>query len=247
MSVGNAVRWIFNLLFTLIPVILLVVFFVSLSAFLRDLNEYRTKQAQAELARLEAVQLRAVGNVNTQTLEQARRILAQRLEYIGVRGFRVEVQNSTITVRLPKLEAAQRDRVNASLTQRGSLALQLVKTSANNRSVAQIRPTDLEAPALTNRDLNRVQAGQGKSGRPALILRLNREGAAKFARLTSANVGRRLAIVVDGRILIAPTIRGPITGGAVSIQGFSSAQEAERLSELLQTAPLPLRLELVKP
>ncbi len=244
---GNIARWIFNLLFTLIPVILLVVFFVSLSAFFRDLNEYRTRQTQEALARMEAVRLRAVGNVNPGTLEETRRLLSLRLQNVGVRGFRLEVQNSTVIVRLPPLEAAVRNRVNALLTQRGNLALQLVKTSASNRTVAQIRPTDLEAPALTNRDLDRVQAGQGESGRPALTLRLNRAGAAKFARLTSANVGRRLAIVVDGRILIAPTIRGPITGGAVSIQGFDSPQETERLSDLLQTAPLPVRLELVKP
>ncbi|MCX7784022.1 MAG: hypothetical protein N2318_10330, partial [Meiothermus sp.] len=222
---GNLARWIFNLLFTLIPVILLVVFFVSLSTFFRDLNEYRTRQTQAAEARLEAVRLRTVGNVNPQTLEQTRRILSQRLQNIGVRGFRVEVQNSTVTVRLPQLEAAERNRVNALLTQRGNLALQLVRATASSRALGQLRPTDLEAPSLTNRDLDRVQAGQGESGRPALTLRLNREGAAKFARLTSANVGRRVAIVVDGRILIAPTIRGPITGGAVSIQGFNSPQE----------------------
>ncbi len=244
---GNVARWIFNLLFTLIPVILLVVFFVSLSVFFRNLNEYRTRQALEAEVRLEAVRLRAVGNVNPQTLEETRRLLSRRLQNVGVRGFRIEVQNSTVFVRLPPLEAAERNRVNALLTQRGNLALQLVKTSASNRTVAQIRPTDLEAPALTNRDLDRVQAGQGESGRPALILRLNREGAAKFTRLTAANVGRRLAIVVDGRILIAPTIRGPITGGVVSIQGFNSPQETERLSDLLQTAPLPVRLELVKP
>lgn len=244
---GSVARWIFNLLFTLIPVILLVVFFVSLSAFFRDLNEYRTRQAQEAEARLEAVRLRAVGNVNPETLEETRRLLSRRLQNVGVRGFRLEVQNSTVIVRLPPLEAAVRNRVNAMLTQRGNLALQLVRTSASNRSVAQIRPTDLEVPALTNRDLDRVQAGQGESGRPALILRLNRAGAAKFARLTAANVGRRLAIVVDGRVLIAPTIRSPITGGVVSIEGFSSPQETERLSDLLQTAPLPVRLELVKP
>ncbi len=244
---GNIARWIFNLLFTLIPVILLVVFFVSLSTFFRDLNEYRARQTQATEARLEAVRLRTVGNVNPGTLEETRRLLSRRLQNVGVRGFRLEVQNSTVIVRLPPLEAAVHNRVNALLTQRGNLALQLVKTSASNRTVAQIRPTDLEAPALTNRDLDRVQAGQGESGRPALTLRLNRAGAAKFARLTAANVGRRLAIVVDGRILIAPTIRGPITGGVVSIQGFSSPQETERLSDLLQTAPLPVRLELVKP
>ncbi|MBO1436435.1 hypothetical protein [Meiothermus sp. CFH 77666] len=244
---GNVARWIFNLLFTLIPVILLVVFFVSLSAFFRDLKEYRTRQAQEAEARLEVVRLRAVGNVNPQTLEETRRLLSRRLQNVGVRGFRLEVQNSTVIVRLPPLEAAVRNRVKALLTQRGNLALQLVKASASNRSVAQIRPTDLEAPALTNRDLYRVQAGQGESGRPALILRLNREGAARFARLTSANVGRRLAIVVDGRILIAPTIRSPITGGVVSISGFNSPQEIERLNDLLQTPPLPVRLELVKP
>jgi preprotein translocase subunit SecD len=243
---ANLARWVFNLLFTLIPVILLGVFFVSISAFLRDLNEYRTRQTQAAEARLEAVRLRAAGNVNAQTLEQTRKILTQRLQNVGVRGFRIEIQNNLVTVRLPELEAAQRNRVNALLTQRGNLALQLVKTSAGNRSIAQLRPTDLEPPALTNRDLNRVQAGQGESGRPGLTLRLNREGAAKFARLTAAHVGRRVAIVVDGRILIAPTIRGSITGGMVSIQGFSSQQVVERLADLLQTDPLPVRLELVK-
>ncbi len=244
---ANLVRWVFNLLFTLIPVILLVVFFVNISAFLRDLNEYRTQQTQAAEARLEAVQLRAVGNVNAQTLEQTRKILTQRLQNVGVRGFRIEVQNNRVTVRLPELEAAQRNQVNSLLTQRGNLALQLVKTGANNRAIAQLQPADLEPPQLTNRDLDRVQASQGQSGRPALTLRLNQEGAAKFTRLTAANVGRRVAIVVDGRVLIAPTIRGPITGGTVSIQGFSSQQETERLSNLLQTAPLPVRLELVKP
>lgn len=244
---ANLARWVFNLLFTLIPVILLGVFFVSISVFLRDLNEYRNRQTQAAEARLEAVQLRAVGNVNAQTLEQTRKILTQRLQNIGVRGFRIEVQNDRVTVRLPELEAAQRNRVNPLLTQRGNLALQLVKTRASNRSIGQLQPTDLEPPLLTNRDLDRVQASQGESGRPALTLRLNREGAAKFARLTAANVGRRVAIVVDGRILIAPTIRGPITGGMVSIQGFSSQQVVERLADLLQTEPLPVRLELVKP
>ncbi len=244
---ANFARWVLNLLFTLIPVILLVVFFVSLSVFLRDLNEYRTRQAQAAEARLEAVRLRVVGSVNAQTMEQTRKILTQRLQNVGVRGFRVEIQDSLVTVRLPELEATQRNRVNALLTQRGNLALQLVKTSAGNRSIAQLRPTDLEPPALTNRDLDRVQASQGESGRPALTLRLNREGAAKLARLTATHVGRRVAIVLDGRILIAPTIRGPIGGGMVSIQGFSSAQEVERLADLLQSDPLPVRLELVKP
>ncbi|MDW8424582.1 MAG: hypothetical protein RMK51_01515 [Meiothermus sp.] len=243
----NFARWLFNLLFTLIPVFLLVVFFVSLSTFFRDLNEYRARQAQATEARLETVRLRAVGNTSSQNLAQAQRIVSRRLQNLGVRGFRVKVAGSTLTVRLPPLEAPLRTRAEALLTQRGNLAFQLVKPSASNRSLAQIRPTDLEAPALTNRDLDRVQATQGESGRPALTLRFSREGAARFAHLTSAHVGRRLALVLDGRVLIAPTIRGPITGGAVSIQGFSSAQETERISDLLQTPPLPVRLELVKP
>jgi preprotein translocase subunit SecD len=243
---GNLARRILDLLFILIPVFLLVVFFVSLSIFFRDLNEYRSRQIQAAEARLEAVRLRAVGNVTPQTLEQTRRILSQRLQNIGVRGFRVEVQNSVMTVRLPPLETSERNRVNVLLTQRGNLALQLVKATASSRALSQLQLTDLEEPALTNRDLYRVQAST-KEGHPALTLRLNREGAARLARLTSANVGRRVALVVDGRILIAPTIRSPITGGAVSIQGFKSSEEAERLGVLLQTAPLPVRLELVKP
>ncbi len=244
---GNLARWIFNLLFTLIPVFLLVVFFVSLSVFFRDLGEYRTRQAQAAEARLETIRLQAVGNQNTQALEETRRIVSRRLQNIGVEGFRVEVNGDTLVVRLPPLEPQERDRALALLTQRGNLALQLVKTPASRRTLEQLKPSDLEAPALTNRDLERVQADQAESGQPALTLRLNRVGAAKFARLTADNVGRRLAFVVDGQILIAPTIRGPIRGAAVSVQGFRSSQQTERLSDLLQTPPLPVRLELVKP
>jgi len=243
---GNILRWLFNLLFILIPVILLVVFWVSISVFLRDLSEYRARQTQAAEARLEVIRLRALGDVNAQTLEQARKTLTQRLQNIGVRGFRIEVQSSGLTARLPQLEASQRNRAIALLTQRGNLALALVKTSASDRTLAQLRPTDLEAPQLTNKDLDRVQAVLEESGRPALTLRFNRQGAAKFARLTAANVGRRLAFVVDGRVLIAPTIRTPIAGYSVSVQGFQSQQVTERLADLLQTAPLPVRLELVK-
>ncbi|WP_027882511.1 SecDF P1 head subdomain-containing protein [Meiothermus rufus] len=112
--------------------------------------------------------------------------------------------------------------------------------------MAQLEPSDLEAPFLTNRDLEQVQSGQSPSGRPALVLCLRREGVARFARLSAENLGRRVALQVDGRIVLAPTLRAPITSRALRLQGFASQEEVERLAALLQAGPLPLALELVK-
>ncbi len=79
---------------------------------------------------------------------------------------------------------------------------------------------------------------------PLVVFNLDSEGGKIFADLTTANEGKRLAIVSDNKIKSAPNIQEPITGGAGSISGFS-AVEANNLKTVLRTAWLnvPLNLE----
>jgi preprotein translocase subunit SecD len=80
-------------------------------------------------------------------------------------------------------------------------------------------------------------------GHVGVDLELTREGAKMFGRLTGENVGRRLAIVLDGVVYSSPVIREQISGGTASISGEFSLEEAEELSIVLKSGALPASLK----
>jgi preprotein translocase subunit SecD len=75
--------------------------------------------------------------------------------------------------------------------------------------------------------------------RPVISFRFDQTGARKFGRVTSKNVGRLLAIVLDGKVISAPRINEPITGGSGIITGQFSVGETQRVSLLLRAGALP--------
>lgn len=81
---------------------------------------------------------------------------------------------------------------------------------------------------------------------PQIHFRLNAEGADLFGRITSANIGQRLAIVLDGELRSAPVIQGAITGGSGQITGDFDLKEAHELVNVLQNpleAPVKILAE----
>ena len=76
-------------------------------------------------------------------------------------------------------------------------------------------------------------------GEPYVSLSLSPKGAAIFASLTTANVGKRLAIVLDGNVQSAPVIREPIPSGRAQISGQFSVDEANDLAVVLRAGALP--------
>ena len=70
--------------------------------------------------------------------------------------------------------------------------------------------------------------------------------AQKFGRTTTDNVGKRLAIILDGKIISAPSINEPITGGSGVISGNFTFQEATDLALLLRSGALPTPLNIVE-
>lgn len=84
------------------------------------------------------------------------------------------------------------------------------------------------------------------AGEPEVIMDLNSKGAKDFARITGANIGKFLAIVLDGRVASAPEIRDRIPNGRASITGMRDINEAKDLTVVLRAGALPARLENIE-
>src|SRR5690606_29406317 len=84
------------------------------------------------------------------------------------------------------------------------------------------------------------------TGLPVVNFRLDREGGRLFGDMTQQNVGRPLAVVLDGKVITAPVIRSAITGGNGEISGGFTAVEATDLAMLLRAGALPAALEVVE-
>lgn len=85
-----------------------------------------------------------------------------------------------------------------------------------------------------------------ETGEPEVNFRFNNAGARKFADITSENVGKLFAIVLDERVITAPVIRSPILGGSGSISGNFTTQSANDLALLLRAGALPAPLTIIE-
>lgn len=115
----------------------------------------------------------------------------------------------------------------------------------------EIEENDLYEPTgLTGRYLDRasLEFGTGHSGgisnEPIVVLDFNAEGGDLFADITSANVGRVLAIFLDGVPISTPVIQEEITGGTATISGNFDPEEARDLVKNLNFGALPVPIEL---
>ncbi|MET4086177.1 preprotein translocase subunit SecD [Bradyrhizobium sp. S3.5.5] len=81
---------------------------------------------------------------------------------------------------------------------------------------------------------------------PIASFRFNGRGTRRFAHVTEENIGRPFAIVLDGKVISAPVIREPITGGSGQISGNFSLEEANSVAMLLRAGSLPGHLDLVE-
>ena len=85
-----------------------------------------------------------------------------------------------------------------------------------------------------------------QTNQPNVSFTLDRLGAQKFGKATTENVGKRIAIVLDKKIISAPSIREPITSGAGIISGNLSFQESTDLALLLRSGALPTPINIVE-
>jgi len=90
--------------------------------------------------------------------------------------------------------------------------------------------------------------GQGTSavGQSIVLLDMNSEGARTWSRITGANIGRRIAIVLDKKVHMAPSIRTKISDGGTMIEGFADMDEAKDIAIVLRAGALPAPVNIIE-
>ncbi len=84
------------------------------------------------------------------------------------------------------------------------------------------------------------------SNTPIVTMEMNGEGASDWARITGANINKRIAIVLDKVVYSAPVVRNKITGGNSQIEGMANIQEAKLLEIVLKAGALPAPVKIIE-
>ena len=107
------------------------------------------------------------------------------------------------------------------------------------------------SPELTGGIVDEARAdlgslGGGSAGQPIVSLAMNNEGSKTWSRVTGANIGERIAIVLDKKVHMAPSIREKIPGGRTQIEGFANINEAKDIAIILRAGALPAPVEIIE-
>lgn len=104
-----------------------------------------------------------------------------------------------------------------------------------------------KTPELTGGVVTDAQANiDPNTSAPVVNMEMNSEGATDWARITGANVGKRIAIMLDGVVFTAPNVKGKIPGGRSQIEGSESMEEAKLLEIVLKAGALPAPVDAIE-
>jgi len=192
--------------------------------------------------------------------ERALEIIRNRIDEFGVKEPIIHLQGSDeIVIQLPGITDRKRalDLIGKTALLEFKLVsedLELIKKSISGEmppgyelKYLEEQPLLLEKDAvLTGDSLITANVGfdQTRFGEPIVHLEFSTEGAKKFALVTESNVGRRLAIVLDGKVVSSPRINEPIPSGKAVITGRFTPEEAKDLAIVLRAGALPCPLNI---
>ncbi len=131
------------------------------------------------------------------------------------------------------------------------LEFKLVKSgyeASTTDALGNPNPAAFEDTGLTGAYISSAQLqfgnGSAVSTEPVVVVNFNSQGTALFSKITDADVGRELAIFLDGNLLSVPVIQQKIDNGAAIISGNFTAQQAKDLASSLNLGALPVPIQL---
>jgi len=184
--------------------------------------------------------------------ERAVEIIRNRIDELGVKEPIIQPQGrERILIQLPGV--VDRERALEIIGKTALLEFKLVEDNPEiiKKNTETLDPEhewkELEErklllnkeASLTGKALTDAQVGFDSLGFSYVLVRFNPEGKKTFARLTEENTGRRLAIILDGKVKSAPVIKEAIVTGEAQITGDFSPSEAKDLSLVLRSGALP--------
>ncbi|MDR3569255.1 MAG: protein translocase subunit SecD [Syntrophobacteraceae bacterium] len=208
-------------------------------------------------------------NLRTRSVQQAIETIRNRIDQFGVREPDIRLAGTDrIMIELPGVKDSQQ-----AISLIGKTAVLEFKLVAQNVTQSQIedhrlppgvklfpmRSSDATSPpsmvaledktVLTGDHITdaRVEIGGGNSyGQASISLNFDRQGAKMFERITGDNVGRKLAIVLDGVVYSDPVIKDRIPDGRAVIEGAYSDEDAKVLAIALRTGRLPAPVKILE-
>jgi preprotein translocase subunit SecD len=219
-------------------------------------------------ARMLMLKVSAAANIRNQALLQAMNTIRNRVDQLGVTEPTIaeygQQGDYELVVQLPGVDDPT--RVKDIIQSTALLELKLVQDgpyASREAALAAhggILPPDTQllagaagergetwyvinrVAAVTGRDLSGAEPSHDVNGRPSVNFTLTRDGAARFGRVTGANVGKLLAIVLDNRVVDAPEIHSQITDRG-EITGPFTPQKVQDLSLVLRSGALPASIK----
>ena len=184
---------------------------------------------------------------------QAIEIVRRRIDEIGTNEPNILKRgNDRILVELPGLNNP--DRIKSLLGKTANLTFRFVSQNETESFGTEKLLFENGTEAIVSKRI--VLSGDNltdakprmdnQSNETVVTFNLDRVGAKKFAKATSSNVGKKLAIILDGKIISAPNIIEPIIGGSGQITGNFTFQSATDLALLLRSGALPAPLNIIE-
>jgi len=199
-------------------------------------------------------------------MKSATDVVRKRIDALGTREPTVLLEGDTrISVQVPGLDDPE--KLKSLLGKTAKLEFKLVDGNALPADIAQgIAPPGSEivpyAPGareagtaiavyrlggIRGDSLTSAKAGNDQQTNENVVdITFDQQGGAKFAKLTQENVGKPFAIILDGQVLSAPNINGPILGGRAQISGSFTAESAQELAISLNSGALPVELTVIQ-
>ena len=191
--------------------------------------------------------------LNNYAVDQSLEIVRRRIDEIGTNEPTILKRGSDrILVELPGLDDP--NRIKNLLGKTANLTFRLVSETEDTFGSEPLLFEDNESKLYVNKRVvlsgNNLISAQpsfdNQTNQATVNISLDRAGTKKFARATQNNVGKRLAMVLDNKIISAPVINEPILGGNSVITGNFTFQSATDLALLLRSGALPAPLSIIE-
>ena len=192
--------------------------------------------------------------LKTSSQDQALEIVRRRIDEIGTNEPNILKRgNDRVLVELPGLDDPK--RIKSLLGKTANLTFRFVSNdNQDSFGVEKLKHENgIDEDFVSKRIIlsgdNLLDAQprmDNQNNETVVSFTLDRVGAKRFGKATSANIGRQLAIILDGKIISAPVIRDTIASGSGQISGGFTFQSATDLSLLLRSGALPAPLNIIE-
>ncbi len=105
---------------------------------------------------------------------------------------------------------------------------------------------ELTGGVISDAKENISGTGSDIAGQPVVLVEMNSDGTKQWSRITGANINRRIAIVLDNKVHMAPNIIEKIPSGGTRIQGFADLNEAKDIAIVLRAGALPVPVQIIE-